>query len=778
MKTLGCIVLSCVFLHCSGRLLYCQEPASAPSKGSAPAAPAAKEEPGSRVEGAPAVVSELPSTAPAGRPSIGLVLEGGGALGLAHIGVLKWLEENHIPVDRIAGTSMGALIGGIYASGRTAAEVEQLATSSDFNQIFTLETPYTDLSYRRRQDRRELPLGIQLGLRNGLSIRNALLTDRGLDRYLHKNLARYNTRDLDYNRLPIPFRCVSTDLNNLQTVVFAGGPMNVSIRASISIPGIFAPVEYRKDYLVDGSIVDNLPTDIARNDLRSEIVIAVHLPDTEFAGKDVDSVVGVFARAYAAGTARNVRLSLKLANVLVVPATEKYSTTDYDKAEELIALGYQAAEHHRQELLHYALSDADWAAYLADRNSRKSPPPGLLRTLRVEGGSPGARAEVERDMAPLRDKPIDQEKIFTALGSVQGNGSYNAGFESFLPDQEQQPESVQAPGPDTGVLVRLSQRRSGPPFLIAGADLSAMNSNVTRTTFDLRFINQDLGGYGSELRADLRLGFLTQASMEYYRLLSANGTFLQPHVGVLRMPVYLWSNQVRTAEVFEQQAGGGVDFGRTFSRHLQLSTEWWDQSVRWHRVLGQDFEPDFSGASQTAVVHLVYDNTESNTISPNGVHLDLSGGALYNSVGSRNAPLFQVGFAKTITVAEKNILGFSANGNTYWRRNVADPFRFTLGGPLSLSASSIDEYRGTDDYLARAGYLRRLAPLPFGLGQGLYLTVDYEAGEIWAPERPAFLRQDILGGFVAATPLGMITFGGSIGDAGRRKVFFTLGRPF
>jgi len=126
----------------------------------------------------------------------------------------------------------------------------------------------------------------------------------------------------------------------------------------------------------------------------------------------------------------------------------------------------------------------------------------------------------------------------------------------------------------------------------------------------------------------------------------------------------------------------------------------------------------------------------------------------------------------------KNVFGFTADADTYFRRNVADPLRFTLGGPLRLSASSIDEYRGTDDFLIRAGYLRRIAALPTGLGEGLYFTLAYEGGEIWSPERPAYLRQDGVTGVVAATPLGVITFGGSIGDAGRRKVFFSLGRLF
>jgi NTE family protein len=198
--------------------------------------------------------------------AIGIALEGGGALGMAHIGVLQWLEEHHIPVDRISGTSMGSLVGALYATGSTPAQMRALAVSDAFTRVFTLQTPYADLSFRRRQDRRELPQAFTIGLRHRLtSLRNALLTDRGVNEFLTTNLPNYNREELDYNQLPIPFRCVATDLNTLEPVTFASGPLPQAVRASISIPGVFPPVQDRDGhYLVDGGILDNLPTDVLK----------------------------------------------------------------------------------------------------------------------------------------------------------------------------------------------------------------------------------------------------------------------------------------------------------------------------------------------------------------------------------------------------------------------------------------------------------------------------------------------------------------------------------
>jgi NTE family protein len=731
---------------------------------------------GASVGGSAAASGHPRAVAPTGRQSIGLVLEGGGALGLAHIGVVQWFEENHIPVDSIAGTSMGGLIGGLYASGRSADDLRRIATSDVFSGLFAVQSAYTDVDYRRRQDRKELPQAISFGLKNGVSFRNAVLTDTGLNAFLLDVFSAYNREGLAFDELPIPFRCVATDLNSLLPVVFDGGSMPQAIRASISIPGIFSPVSYRGHYLVDGAIMDNLPTDVARNELHADVIIAVHLATSAFAESDVNSVLGIFSRAFSAGTARTERAGMQLADVLVEADTAKFSTSDYQKGRELIDTGYRAAELRRSELIRYRLNDSDWNTYLAARTSRMRPSPGILRQVKVEGGTGEAQAAAKRGVASLAGRPIDMKEINKGLWRVGGSGSYGAWYETFSDGPAKTADATTVP--DTGLLIHLREARTGRAFLMVGADVTATTSNVTRNTMDFRYVHRDLGGFGSELRSDVRVGFLTQVSAEYYRRLTASGLFLQPHVGIIRQAVYLWANQKRISERFEQQAGGGLDLGRTFNRNTQLSAEWRMQSLRWHLTNGDDNSTNISGTAQSATLHYSYDNAVTGAVSPRGLRLDVNAGSLFNAVASETAPLVQIRASKTYTFREKNIIGFGTDVDTFFRRKVADPLRFTLGGPLRLSASSIDEYRGTDDILIRSGYLRRIAALPSGLGQGVYLTVAYEAGEIWSPVNRAVLRQDGVAGVVAATPLGVLTFAGSIGDAGRRKVFFTLGRLF
>ncbi len=713
--------------------------------------------------------SAFPAVAPANRPAIGIALEGGGALGIAHIGVLQWLEEHHIPIDRVAGTSMGSLVGGLYASGFTPAEIRAIALSNAFSTVFSLETPYTEASFRRRQDRHEVPQGLEVGLRHGPRVRNALFSDRGVNEFLTTNFSAYNGLELNYDRLPIPFRCVATDLNTLQPVTFATGPLPQAIRASISIPGVFSPVQGRDGHsLVDGGILDNLPTDVLRHDLHADLVFAVRLKSSPVDAADTSSIVAVINRAFSAGIEHNADEAERLADLVIVVPVDKWSPTDYGKGAQLIDAGYQAAEGNRAALLPYALNADGWSAYLAAREGRRGVQPGVLRQVKIEGGAPAAKRMVLADMNQIEGQPISTANTLRAISPIQSNGGYFATWETFNPNEH---------GADSGIIIRLNRDPTGPPFLLIGPEFAASTSNVNRAEMTFRVVDQDFGGFGSELRANARIGYMTDISAEYYRLLTSSGYFIVPRTGVVREPVYIWADQKRIAERFQQNLKVGLEVGRTFSNKLAVSALWQGQDTRWSLRTGSDGGNYISGTSQIGLLHIYRDGALSGAVSPNGYRFSASAGAFFHGIDSSNAPLLQVALSRTRSW-RKNIFAMSGEVNSYLRANVAQPYRFTLGGPMRLSASSFDEYRGTDIYLARAGIMHRIAALPTGLGQGLYAALGYEAGEIWSPELRSTLRQDGFAGLVVNTPIGLFTFGGAVGDAGHRKVFITLGRWF
>jgi NTE family protein len=593
-------------------------------------------------------------------------------------------------------------------------------------------------------------------------------------------MASYNSHELDFDTMPIPFRCVATDLTTLKTITFSRGPLPVAVRASISIPGIFPPVKNPEGhFLVDGGILNNLPIDVVRRDLKADVVIAIHLESDILRPSDTGSLIGVLERAFVAGVEQNVQLAMPLANIVVSVPLDEYTATDYGKSEQIVKAGYAAAEQNRTALLKYALNDSDWSVYLAARKARVHPKPGSLNNILVKGGSTGATQAVVANLKPMMGKPITPAETSAALKPIQSNGGYSAAYETFRPAAAGS-STFGTPGSnsDTGILVNLSKDTIGPPYLIVGPEIEASTSNIGRGEINLRVVDQNLGGYGSEARATAEFGYRTSLALEYYRQLTTSRFFLEPHAGVLRQPVYIWANQKRVAERFQQNLAASLELGRNVSNSLQLSAEWGAVYTRWALRTGSGGGPYVAGTAQTGLFHVNVDRAASGSISPSGFRLAASGGAMYHAIGSSNAPLVMLDFNRSFSYRETNIVGLGGVVNSYLRKNVAQPFRFTLGGPMRLSASSMDEYRGTDIYLAHAGYMHRIAPLPTGLGQGIYALIGYEAGEVWSPERPAFLRQDGTAGLVGNTPLGLVTFGVSIGDAGRRKVFFTIGRWF
>ncbi len=675
---------------------------------------------------------------------------------------------------------MGALVGALVAAGLSPENINGLIAHGGFDDLFTTRPSFSRLSIRRRQDREDLPQAISFGLRSGVvPLGNALITDNQLNAFLARQLLAYNTEALSFDDLPIPFRCVATDLTTLRPFVFSSGSLSLAVRASISIPGVFPPVNKGGDILVDGAIVDNLPTDVLREDMHADVVIAVHLSDAAFAEKDATSLFGIFARAFQAGTNRNEELSRKQADIQILPAVDAFSSSDYSKAAALVKAGYDAAERQRGPLLAHALDEDDWKAYRADLAAKIRPAPGIIKTVRVDGPDAVLSAQLARNADRLQGKTFNVSRAEAMVADTRADGALDAYYETYRMPVATQGETAAAQ-PDNGVLLHWRRKGEGPPYLLLGTEIVAVSSNVSQIIVDGRFVDQNLGGYGSELRSDVRLGYLTHLGTEYYRPVGRRGFFLQPSVQFLRQPVYLWQDQQRVSERLLQRAGGGLDAGVSIPRNFQAALEYRASTVRWVLKDGIDVSPTqhYSGMVESAAAHVTYNDNVAEIASPRGSRADLVVGHLFPSTASHQSAFLRFSGRRSFTLRDKNVLGLSAEVNTYFRANVADPLRFTLGGPLRLYASSVDEYRGTDTILTRAAYLRRFATLPTGLGQGIYFAGGYEAGEIWRPEQHSVLRQDVFGGVLLNTPLGALTLGGAVGDDGHRKGFLTFGKLF
>jgi NTE family protein len=299
------------------------------------------------------------------RPRVGLVLSGGGARGLAHVGVLKVLEREGIAIDAIAGTSMGAIIGGLYASGMSSQELEAALLKVQWERVFAarVERPY--LSQRRKEEDFDISSIIELGIRDGeLRLPLGAISGRGLESLLRHYTLRVSRVD-HFDALPIPFRAVATDMESGQAVVMADGDLALAMRSSMSVPGVFAPTEKDGRILGDGGLVNNLPVDVARA-MGVDVVIAVNI-GTPLSPRDtLDSATGLTAQVLNILTEQNVQRSLaqlKPQDVLVQPALGKFTSADFAETAALMALGEEGALAVLTRLRELALTPQAYAQW-------------------------------------------------------------------------------------------------------------------------------------------------------------------------------------------------------------------------------------------------------------------------------------------------------------------------------------------------------------------------------------------------------------------------------
>ncbi len=711
--------------------------------------------------------STPPTNVPKNRPVIGLALGGGGAQAMTEVGVLQWFEDHHIPVDVIAGTSMGSIIGALYATGHTPEEMKQILTEDSISSVFRIGQSYSAQNFRRREDSRDVPNSITVGLRHGVEFRNSLLTEVGLNELLEREFLRYNDQT-DFNRLPIPFRCQATDLTDAKTVTFARGSLRDAVIASASIPGVFRPFQLDGHQYVDGAILENLPTPDVKQ-MGADVVLAVSLKLAPLGNGDLDNILGVLQRAFSVGIEVNEEHDRHLANLVITPDVSGFSAASYLKVYQLAERGYASAEANKAALLKYSLPDAEWQQYLAQRSARMHSAPGNILRVEVDAPNAAAKDAAERIFAPLVNQPVDTKRVDSLLAELGSDGryvgNYTVGYDRAVPARPI-------------LLVTMQDKHTGPPFLDVGFNLEAQTGGVTRATINNILLDQDLGGYGSELRTYVDFGFSSRIETEYYYQINWDGLFVAPRANITRTPYYIYSGNTRLSERLEQSGGLGADVGWSDGRDQELRAGWQLQNVRWNTTTGFDGLPNYRGNAQTGRLQYVYDSRDRALVPHFGIRSQTDLGYLYGTNGSPSTPRITSQIAFSRTVAKKNLVLMNMEGGTMLNRDVAQPFRFTLGGPLRLSASAIDQYRGTDYFLVTPGYLRRIKSLPAPLTSSLYLGGFYEAGQLRAPDASTITQQDVFFGVIAETPLGVVSLGPAIGTHSERKLVFTIGRFF
>ncbi len=704
---------------------------------------------------------------PRPRPKIGVALEGGGAMGLAHIGVLKWFEEHHIPVDYVAGTSMGGLVGGFYATGMSPDELKTLIDGMDWRKILGDRTPYEDLSFRRKEDQRAYPNSLIFGLRDGLTLPAGLNAGHQIGLLIDRVTLPYDGVP-SFDSLPVPFRCVATDLVSKKSYVFKDGSLAVALRSTMSIPGAFSPVHDGKAVFVDGGLLDNLPTDVVRQ-MGAEIVIAVHLERGPVEAKDIQSLFSVLDHSVNAVLDQNELRSLEQADAVISVPLAEFHMSDYTKSDQIMKRGYQAANSRARMLEAFALGDADWQEHQQVREARKRSDVPTPQFIEVEGTNAHEATDVSRYVKRFQGKPVNPEKLDEILTRLTGVGRYDSAGYRLIEKNGQ-----------TGLLVQVVEKNYAPPMFQTAFEVDGSQSGNVDFTVGTRFTFMDVAGFRSEWRTDVLLGNTYGIQTELFRPFRAESPwFFAPHADASDTTFQIYAKNDPLADYRIYRINIGADLGYSFGRFGELRVGYEVGSLNTKLRLGSPEIPSVEGRVGQTHVRYLLDHTDDPVIPRRGFRAETNFRWFDQSPGAKGgfpSMDLKLGYFQPIT-KPASLFVESEGGTTFGSTSTGVP-QFFLGDPVRLSAYGQNEFQGNQYYLFRAGYMHDLLTLPPFVGKKVYAVGSYEIGKMYGVTTGTEFPTDVALGFLAETAVGPFFIGGSVGDSGHRKWFFQLGRVF
>jgi NTE family protein len=710
-----------------------------------------------------------PPTPP--RQRIGLALSGGGALGLAEIGVLQWMEENQIPVDRIAGTSMGSIIGAMYATGMSPAEIQTFAEKINWDDAFHREPAYPQISYRRKEDRHDFLIKAPLGLKHGLRGPNGFNSGQGVGLLLDR-IAFPESGAASFDDLPIPFRCVATDMLSGEGVVLRGGPLAQAVRASMAIPGVFTPVEMNGRVLADGGMVQNIPVETVL-EMNADAVIAVELRLPPGNLTQLETITGVLGRAVDVMITQNERRSLALAKATVSIATGTFALTDYSRVKELVELGYKSASAQSAALLPFAIqSPSEWKDYLAARAARRRQPADKITIVEVIGADSDTDSRLQQRISKALHGSLDLPKIETQLTRIAGEGQFDRlGYEGFMQN------GVPA------LRVTAHEKTYGPPFVDLAVNVNGSGVAAFDFSAGARVTFMDIGHHGGEWRNDLLFGSSNLGATEFYQPLGQSRFFVSPYAFASKFARNSFTGLTRAAVFGDERAGGGLDIGYDPGRRSEFRIGYEIFEGKLSPLVGSAGLPIVHGSTGEFRARFVGDGLDSPSVPAMGTRVVATLSRVLQSPGLVH-PIGQldVQTSSFVPVGPKTSLFFTISGGTTFGGS-AGPFQvFSLGGPFRLGAYLPYEFLGNHYAYSSLGFRRELYRLPALAGRKIYWGGWYEAGTAFGSPAddpgPVVVRGTFNLGVIADTIVGPIALAGSVSPTGQSRVNFSIGRLF
>ncbi|MHC5787151.1 patatin-like phospholipase family protein [Pseudomonas idahonensis] len=714
----------------------------------------------------------LAQSSEAPRPKIGLVLSGGAARGMAHIGVLKALEEQGIRIDAIAGTSMGAVIGGLYASGYKIDELEKIALNIDWRQALSDAPPREDVPFRRKQDDRDFLVKQKLSFRDdgSLGLPLGVIQGQNLALLLESKLAHASdTRDFD--KLPIPFRAVATDIASGEKVVFRKGHLPQVIRASMSIPAVFAPVELDGRLLVDGGMTDNIPLDVAR-DMGVDIAIVVDIGTPLRSRKQLNTVVDVLNQSITLMTRRNSEeqlATLHKDDVLIQPSLSSFGVTDFGRAQEVIDAGYRATRILDARLARLRATQPQDAQLAAARLPSQRTP--IISAIKVENDSKVSDEVIRYYIRQHIGEPLDLGRLETDMGTLYGLDFF-----------EQVQYRVVHKGQDNTLVISARGKRSGTDYLRLGLNLSDDMRGDSAFNIGASYRMNGINSLGAEWLTRVQIGDRQEIYSEFYQPLDAGSRyFIAPFIAAQAQNVEAVLDNDPIAEYRLERYGLGLNLGRQIGNsgevRFGVGEAWGKADVRIgdHDLPSENFNEGYYQLQYS------FDSLDNVYFPHSGEDIGLTLRQFEPSLGSDNRyRQWEFKLDKALSSGPNTFVLGGRYGRTLDNADVVTS-SFLLGGARQLSGFRQDALSGQNITLARAVYFRRLTPRSYlPLDFPLYLGGSLERGRVWnndnAFDSGYINAASIFLGF--DTPLGPLNFSYGFNDDNQKALSLNLGQTF
>jgi NTE family protein len=722
----------------------------------------------SAVDTGPAATAPIPK-----RPKICLVLSGGGARGAAHVGVLKVLEEYRIPIHCITGTSMGALVGGSYASGTTVPEMERITSEITTELLFKEKPPRAELSMPRKTEDYKPYFGPSLGLKHGeVELPKGVVTGVQLETVLRRLARIKGYRDFD--KLPIPFRAVATDLVTGKAVVFEAGELANVMRASMSVPGAVAPAEFGGMILVDGMLTSNLPVQTARA-MGADIVIAVNVGTPLLKREELTSLLGVTGQMLSILTEQNVQVSLaslRPDDILISPELGDYTTGDFDDLAKIVPLGETAARKVVERLAHLSLPEGEYAALRKRQLVAVAPDTQAVDEIRFENLARVNPVTAQAVMETKVGEPIDQSKLDADMRRLYGTGDFEHVNYRYVEESGQRV-----------LVVEAVEKTWGPDYLRFGLSLSSDMSGDAFFNLLLSYRKTWVNSLGAEWRNDLQIGRTSSLATEFYQPINVNGSlFVAPYASLERRAIYLYQGDNRIAGYDTDSARAGLDVGAQFKQYGTIRLGVQAGTAESTLDVGP---PELAPESDRLRLgawraKLLVDQIDSVTFPRSGYQL--LAGVYKSSTGlGADVPYTKWDFEGNAALSFGNhsfAMGWKLGGHIG-----SDPLprfdQFQWGGFLQMSGYRTGQLYGQDLRFGRLMYYHRV--MKGTLFDGAYAGASLELGDVGKPLVPGSPTGTLRSGslFVGADSLlGPVYLGYGRAEDGNSAIYFYLGKPY